>query len=130
MRFKTSNYMRCIAFAAVTLGLSGCMAVPIEGVTIAARRSLSPNERVLITKTITSGMFDPGVVVRHSPPPRSWFAVGSLIPATRGREIEIADLLRHVGAVEIVDDIRATKWMKSHKRLARRWRGWRALLAR
>jgi 2-dehydropantoate 2-reductase len=61
---------------------------------------------------ISSGMFDPGVVVRHSPPPRSWFAVGSLTPATRGREAEIADLLRHVGAVEIVDDIRATKWMK------------------
>jgi 2-dehydropantoate 2-reductase len=29
-----------------------------------------------------------------------------------GREAEIADLLRLVGAVEVVDDIRATKWMK------------------
>ena len=61
---------------------------------------------------ITSAMFEPGVVERHSPPDRSWFAVGSLGPDTRGREEEIAALLRHVGAVEIVDDIRAAKWMK------------------
>lgn len=61
---------------------------------------------------ISSMMFDPGVVQRHSPPPRSWFAVGSIDPRAVGREREIADLLRHVGAVEIVDDIRATKWMK------------------
>jgi 2-dehydropantoate 2-reductase len=61
---------------------------------------------------ISSMMFTPGVVERHSPPPRSWFAVGSIDPATKGREGEVADLLRHSGAVEIVDDIRAAKWMK------------------
>jgi 2-dehydropantoate 2-reductase len=57
-------------------------------------------------------MFDPGIVQRHSPPSRSWFAVGHIDPAAAGREAEIAALLRHVGSVEIVDDIRATKWMK------------------
>lgn len=61
---------------------------------------------------ISSTMFDPGIVRRDSPPPRSWFAVGSIDPATRGRENEVADLLRHSGSVEIVDNIRATKWMK------------------
>jgi 2-dehydropantoate 2-reductase len=61
---------------------------------------------------ISSIMLEPGIVHRHSPPPRSWFAVGSIHPATKGRESEIADLLRHSGSVEIVDDIRATKWMK------------------
>ncbi|MBK5958377.1 hypothetical protein CCR97_09160 [Rhodoplanes elegans] len=61
---------------------------------------------------ISSMMFDPGVVQRHSPPPRSWFAVGAIDPAAAGREEEIAALLRHVGTVEIVDDIRAAKWMK------------------
>jgi 2-dehydropantoate 2-reductase len=61
---------------------------------------------------ISSMMFDPGVVERHSPPSRSWFAVGAAGPATRGREDEVARLLRHVGTVEVVDDIRATKWMK------------------
>jgi 2-dehydropantoate 2-reductase len=61
---------------------------------------------------VSSSMFDPGVAVRHSPPGRSWFAVGSIDPATRGRESEIADLLGHAGKVEIVDNIRAAKWMK------------------
>lgn len=61
---------------------------------------------------ISSMMFDPGIVHRHSPPPRSWFAVGSIDPSTRGREHEVADLLKLAGIVEIVDDIRAAKWMK------------------
>jgi 2-dehydropantoate 2-reductase len=61
---------------------------------------------------ISSMMFDPGVVMRHSPPSRSWFAVGSVDQATVGREREIADLLRCVGSVEVVEDIQATKWMK------------------
>jgi 2-dehydropantoate 2-reductase len=61
---------------------------------------------------VSSMMFEPGVVERHSPPSRSWFAVGSIDPATAGREVEIAELLALSGAVEIVDDIRAAKWMK------------------
>ena len=61
---------------------------------------------------ISSMMFDPGIVQRHSPPPRSWFAIGSISPAAAGREQEIAELLLLVGNVEIVDDIRAGKWMK------------------
>lgn len=61
---------------------------------------------------ISSSMFDPGVVKRQSPPSRSWFAVGSIHPAAKSREAEVADLLRVFGAVEIVEDIRAAKWMK------------------
>lgn len=61
---------------------------------------------------ITSMMFEPGVVERHSPWDRSWFAVGSIHPATEARVGEAAALLRHAGAVEIVDDIRSAKWMK------------------
>jgi 2-dehydropantoate 2-reductase len=54
----------------------------------------------------------PGLVQRHTGPSRSWFAVGSLSPATAGREDEIATLLGHAGTVATVDDIRAAKWMK------------------
>jgi 2-dehydropantoate 2-reductase len=61
---------------------------------------------------VSSTMYEPGVVRRHSPPSRSWFAVGSLGPETHGREEEIAALLRHSGTVAVVDDIRSTKWMK------------------
>ena len=61
---------------------------------------------------VSSMMFEPGVIQRHSPPSRSWFAVGSIDSATAGREVELAELLALSGAVEIVDDIRAAKWMK------------------
>ncbi|MGM7774720.1 ketopantoate reductase family protein [Arthrobacter sp. KNU-44] len=61
---------------------------------------------------ITSAMFVPGVVERHSPAERSWFAVGSFHPSTDGRENEVAGLLRHSGTVEVVGNIRAAKWMK------------------
>jgi 2-dehydropantoate 2-reductase len=61
---------------------------------------------------ISSMMFEPGVVERHSPPERSWFAIGSTDPATAGREHEVGELLALSGAVDVVDDIRATKWMK------------------
>ncbi|HET6499588.1 MAG TPA: 2-dehydropantoate 2-reductase [Amycolatopsis sp.] len=61
---------------------------------------------------ISSMMVDPGVVQRHSPPERSWFAVGSLDPITAGREAEIAALLRCSGTVETVADISSAKWMK------------------
>ncbi len=61
---------------------------------------------------VSSMMTEPGVVQRHSPPSRSWFAVGSLGPATAGREEEVAALLRHAGTVAVVEDIRAAKWMK------------------
>jgi 2-dehydropantoate 2-reductase len=61
---------------------------------------------------VSSMMTEPGVVQRHSPPSRSWFAVGGLGPATAGREPEVADLLRHAGTVEEVAEIGAAKWMK------------------
>jgi 2-dehydropantoate 2-reductase len=57
-------------------------------------------------------MYEPGIVVRQSPPSRSWFAVGAFDDAARGREPEVADVLRHSGTVEISDDIRSSKWMK------------------
>ena len=61
---------------------------------------------------IAAAMWTPGIVERHTPPSGTWFAVGSLSPATHGREHEIADVLEHAGTVAIVDDIRSAKWMK------------------
>jgi 2-dehydropantoate 2-reductase len=61
---------------------------------------------------ISSMMFDPGIVERHSPFDRSWFALGALTPDMAPRIEEVAALLRLSGTVEVVDDIRAAKWMK------------------
>ena len=61
---------------------------------------------------ISSAMFYPGIVTRDSPHDRSWFALGSLSAKVKGRESEVAELLRCSGAVDTVDNIQATKWMK------------------
>ncbi len=61
---------------------------------------------------ISSAMFNPGVVTRDSPHDRSWFALGSVSPKVKGRENEVAELLRCSGAVDVVENIQATKWMK------------------
>jgi 2-dehydropantoate 2-reductase len=61
---------------------------------------------------IAGNMFVPGIVNRQTAPSGTWFAVGSIDDATRGREHELADLLGHSGDVEISDDIIASKWMK------------------
>jgi 2-dehydropantoate 2-reductase len=61
---------------------------------------------------ITSAMYEPGHVERHSGHERSWFAVGALQPEGRKHVPTAAALLAHAGIVEEVDDIRSTKWMK------------------
>jgi 2-dehydropantoate 2-reductase len=61
---------------------------------------------------LASNMWEPGITNRQNPPEESWFAVGSISDATRGREEEVAAALRHAGTVEISDDIRSSKWMK------------------
>jgi 2-dehydropantoate 2-reductase len=61
---------------------------------------------------IASGMFEPGVIKRQTPPAGTWFGIGAYDAATRGREGEVMDLLRHAGKVAEQDDIRSAKWMK------------------
>ena len=95
------------------LAAGGLVAGVQNGMTIDAIADVVGPERAMgCVIEISSAMFDPGVVMRHSPPPRSWFAVGGIHPSTKGREEEIASLLRCSGRVDVVEDIRATKWMK------------------
>ncbi|TXN29370.1 ketopantoate reductase family protein [Lacisediminihabitans profunda] len=61
---------------------------------------------------ISSTMYEPGLVHRHSGPARSWFAVGALTDEAAHHEERVADILGHSGTVARVDDILATKWMK------------------
>ncbi|GAB7069078.1 ketopantoate reductase family protein [Mycobacterium hodleri] len=90
----------------IAVGVQNGMTVDDMAEIIGAERTLGS------VIEISSTMFEPGVVDRHSPRSRSWFAVGSLGSATAGREEEVASLLRHSGAVDVVDDIRSAKWMK------------------
>ena len=61
---------------------------------------------------VAAGMYEAGVVIRQTGPDGTWFGVGVYDEATRGREQEIVDILRHAGDAEIKDDIRSAKWMK------------------
>lgn len=61
---------------------------------------------------ISANMFEPGVVDRQSSREKSWFAVGGIDDATRGREEEAARILRAAGTVEVSEDISSSKWMK------------------
>ena len=88
------------------VGVQNGMTIDVISDVVGAHRTLG------CVIEISSTMEDPGIVRRHSGPDRSWFALGSLSGATAGREEEVAGLLRHSGTVAVVDDIRATKWMK------------------
>jgi 2-dehydropantoate 2-reductase len=61
---------------------------------------------------VAANMFEPGRVDRQTAPSGTWFGIGAYDAKTRGREGEVADILRNCGAVEVVDDIRSAKWMK------------------
>jgi 2-dehydropantoate 2-reductase len=84
-----------------------------NGMTIDDMADVLGADRVLgAVIEIAAGMYEPGLVQRDTPPSGTWFALGSISMATRGREEEVAAVLRHAGAVEIVGDIRSSKWMK------------------
>lgn len=84
-----------------------------NGMTLDDIASIMGPERTLgAVIEIASGMFEPGVVVRQTPPAGTWFGIGAYDEATKGRESEVVELLRHAGAAEIRDDIRSAKWMK------------------
>jgi 2-dehydropantoate 2-reductase len=60
-----------------------------------------------------ANMFNPGVVVRQTPPEGAWFAVGSPDGSAAADKVELAaSVLRTSGTVEVTDDILSAKWMK------------------
>jgi 2-dehydropantoate 2-reductase len=95
-----------VAEHGVVVGLQNGMTVDTIADVVGVERTLGA------VIECSSAMFTPGVVERHTPPEKSWFAVGGLIPVTSARAPEIAEILRAAGTVEVFDDIRSAKWMK------------------
>lgn len=73
---------------------------------------MGPERTIGAVIEVAAGLYEPGVVTRQTGPDGTWFGIGAYDETTRGREAEIADLLRHAGKAEIKDDIRSAKWMK------------------
>jgi 2-dehydropantoate 2-reductase len=90
------------------------LAVGIQnGMTMDDMASIFGPERTLgAVIEIASNMFEPGIVNRQTPRATTWFGLGASGDSTRGREHEVADILRHAGKVEVSTDIRSAKWMK------------------
>lgn len=61
---------------------------------------------------VSSELTDPGVIVRNTPPERSWFALGALEGGSGAGLALAAAVLGHAGTVALVEDILSAKWMK------------------
>lgn len=91
----------------------GLMAGVQNGMTARVIERVVGPERTIGTVIECSATLDePGIVHRHTPVSKSWYAVGALPDGPVGREEEIAALLRHSGTVARFDDIESAKWMK------------------
>ncbi|NNE84016.1 MAG: 2-dehydropantoate 2-reductase [Alphaproteobacteria bacterium] len=78
----------------------------------AIAEAVGPERTMGCVIEISSQMFEPGIIQRQSPHDRSWFAVGAIHEAAKGREGEIQEILSHSGTTVIASDIRSAKWMK------------------
>ena len=73
---------------------------------------VGPSRTLGCAYDVAAELHTPGIVKRTLTHEHSWFGLGSLDPSAAGREEEVAELLRHVGRVEVVPDILSAKWMK------------------
>jgi 2-dehydropantoate 2-reductase len=84
-----------------------------NGMTVADTASVLGAQRTLgAVIEIAGNMFTPGVVQRQVARSGTWFALGAPDEEARGREEEVAQVLRHSGRVDVTDDILSAKWMK------------------
>ena len=61
---------------------------------------------------LSSQLFEPGEIRRNTVQTRTWFGLGAFDPAHADRVEDVAEVLRHVGKVDITDDVISAKWMK------------------
>jgi 2-dehydropantoate 2-reductase len=70
---------------------------------------LGPNRTVGCVIEVAANMFEPGLITQQT---GMWFAIGSEDASVQRRLSDVAEVLCAAGEVEIVDDIRSSKWMK------------------
>jgi len=74
---------------------------------------VGPHRTIATVIECSATMDEPGLVHRHTPVSKAWFATGVLPGGPdAAREEEVASLLRHSGTVQHFDDIESAKWMK------------------
>lgn len=105
-RWATQLIAPYLADDGVVAGVQNGMSTDVIAEVVGAERTIGT------VIEISSTMYEPGRVQRHVAPERSWFAVGSIHESANGRRDQVAAVLENSGTVAVVDDIRATKWMK------------------
>ena len=84
-----------------------------NGMTAKDIESIVGKERTLgAVVELSSEIFTPGEVKRNTPPSGTWFGIGSMSNYTKGRELEIIEILKFSGKVSITKNILSAKWMK------------------
>ena len=73
---------------------------------------VGPSRTLGCVAELSSYCFTPGEIKRNTAPERTWFGLGSFHPSTKGREQEVAAVLKSAGKVDFVENILAAKFMK------------------
>lgn len=74
--------------------------------------AVGPQRALGCVVELSSEIFTPGLIQRNTAPDHTWFGIGSVDPATAGREAEIEPILKTAGRVEIIGNVISAKWMK------------------
>ncbi|NEM92358.1 ketopantoate reductase family protein [Galbitalea soli] len=90
----------------LVIGLQNGMTIDTVADVVGAHRTIGS------VIEMASNMYEPGIANRQTPTSGSWFALGGYDSTAQHRVEEVAEVLRHAGSVQIVDDIRSSKWMK------------------
>jgi len=88
------------------VAVQNCMTAEMIGDIVGPERTLG------CVVELASQLFEPGEVRRSTKPEGTWFGLGAFDPAHEDRLEDVAEVLRHAGAVDITDDILSAKWMK------------------
>ena len=73
---------------------------------------VGPSRTLGCAVELSSYCFVPGEIKRNTAPERTWFGLGSFHPSTAGREGEVAEVMKHAGRVDVIENVLAAKFMK------------------
>jgi len=73
---------------------------------------VGPSRTLGCAVELSSYCFVPGEIKRNTAPERTWFGLGSFDPSTAGREGEVAEVMKHAGRVDVIENVLAAKFMK------------------
>ncbi len=96
------------------LAEDGLLAAVQNGMTTdAAAKAVGESRTVSTVIEVSAALTAPGIVHRHTPPERSWFAVGTREGGPHPQRLEeVTRLLALAGTVQRFEDIESAKWMK------------------